>query len=263
MSGLQGRSVVVTRSRDDAARLAARLVERGARPVLFPTIDVRPLGDTDQLDAQLLRLADGEFDWIVFTSAHAVAHTWARAEALGLTLLPSVRIAAIGPATRDAMEALGLPTSAVPAVYRAAALPAALPDANGRRVLLPISDIGRDEAADRLRGAGARVVEVTAYRTVPAAPDEQGLARLRAGVDAVTFTSPSTVHNFERLLATEARAVLSRAVVICIGPTTAAAAQAIGADVLVAPVHTTEGMIDLLDAHFSRHAVGGISWSEA
>lgn len=253
MSALRGRTIVVTRPRGDGERLAARLAERGARPVLFPTIDVRPLDDPRPLDEELHRLPT--FDWVIFTSAHAVAHTWARAKALGLTFPPTTRIAAIGPATREALETRGLSTSVVPPVYRGAALPDALPDVQGRRMLLPISDIGRDETADRLRLAGASVVEVTAYRTVPAAPDEDGLARLRLGVDAVMFTSPSTVQNFGLLLQAEAIAVLSRTAVVCIGPTTAEAARTIGVDALVASVHTTDGMIALLDKHFARRAV--------
>jgi uroporphyrinogen-III synthase len=253
MSALCGRTVVVTRPRIDGERLATRLAERGARAVLFPTIDVRPVEDPRALDEELHRLPT--FDWIVFTSAHAVAHTWTRAHALGIVFPPATRIAAIGPATREALNERGLSTCVVPPVYRGAALPDVLPDVRGHRMLLPLSDIGRDEAADGLRRAGATVVSVTAYRTLPAAPDEEGLARLRLGVDAVLFTSPSTVQNFERLLRSEAIAVLSRAAVVCIGPTTADAARTIGVDTLVAPVHTTDGMLALLEENFARRAV--------
>lgn len=250
MSALCGRTIVVTRPRTDGERMAARLVERGAKPVLFPTIDVRPLDDPRALDEELLRLRT--FDWVIFTSAHAVEHTWARANALGISFPTATRIAAIGPATREALNARGVSTCVVPQVYRGTALPGALRDVQGCRMLLPRSDIGRDEAAEGLRHAGATVVAVTAYRTLPAAPDEEGLARLRLGVDAVLFTSPSTVQNFERLLRSETIAVLSRAAVVCIGPTTADAARAIGVEALVSPTHTTDGMIAVLEEHFGR-----------
>lgn len=245
--------MVVTRPRDGGERLAIALAGRGARPVLFPTIEIHPVADPTAVDMELHRL--DSFDWLIFTSANAVTHTWARVQALGVRLPAAIRVAAVGPATAGALDALGIQVSAVPTVYQGEALPAALGSLAGLRILLPRADIGREETARVLRDAGAKVVDRTVYNTVPAAPDETGLAELRAGVDAVTFTSPSTVRNFDALLGREAQTVLSRTVLACIGPTTAdALRQCRFGTPLLAAQATADGLVDLLDGYFARIA---------
>jgi len=253
MSGLQGRTVVITRSRAQAAPLAQALAARGAIPVFFPTIDIRPLEDYAALD-RALKHAD-QYAWIVFTSANAVTAVWERLQALGQTgLAASGRIAAVGPATAAALARRGAPIGAMPADSRGAAIARSLGNLAGRRVLLPRADIGREDTGEALREAGAAVEEVVAYHTTLAATDPGALASLRGKVDAVTFTSPSTVRNFVRLVGPEAGALLSRSLVACIGPVTAAAVTELGlAPPLQAPRATGEALLDLLEAHFTAH----------
>jgi uroporphyrinogen-III synthase len=255
--GLDGRIVVVTRARGQHQELAGLLEAEGAVPLLFPTIAFRPARDLTALDAALRDVH--HYDWLVFTSANAVSHVWDRFAALGgATMPPTVRIAAVGPATARALAERGSPVSAVPDAHRGSALAGALGDLAGRRVLLPRADIGRDETLDALRAAGAEVVAVTAYHTVPAEPDAAGLAALRSGVDAVTFTSPSTVHNFVALLSDEAALLLRRTTVACIGPTTADAVTALGlAPPLMAPTATASSLVAALAGHFRRAAPAG------
>lgn len=255
MNGLQGKSVVVTRARAQAAPFVQALAARGAIPIPFPTIDIRPLDDTAALD-RALEGAD-QYAWIVFTSVNTVTAVWERLGAAGLAAIPgSGRIAAIGPATAAALAGRGVEVGAMPADFQGAAIAATLGRLAGLRVLLPRADLGREETAEALRQAGAVVEEVVAYHTTPAAPDPGGLAALRGGVDAVTFTSPSTVRNFVTLVGPDARDLLARSLVACIGPVTAAAVTELGlAPPLQASLSTGEALLDALEGHFASQAV--------
>ncbi|MDQ7029779.1 MAG: uroporphyrinogen-III synthase [Ardenticatenia bacterium] len=224
---LDGKRVLVTRARRQARPLAERLRAEGAEPVLLPTIEIVPPADGyAALDAALRAL--DTFDWVIFTSVNGVAHTCARLEALGLRAhaLNRLGVAAIGPATARALQGRGVRVDVIPPTYVAEAVLEVLPlDAN-MRVLLPRADTARPALREGLQAAGARVVEVTAYRTVPAQLDPGLLARLEQSVDVLTFTSGSTVRHFVALLGAErARTLAHDAVVAAIGPITARVAQ--------------------------------------
>jgi len=251
MSGLEGRSVVITRSRAQAEPFAQALSARGAIPILFPTIEIRPLDDCSALDDALTHL--DQYDWIVFTSANTVSAVWDRLRAIGRTNLAGARrIAAVGPATGAELVERGAAIDAVPTTFRGAAIADALGRLDDQRVLLPRADIGREETAEALRDAGAVVDEVVAYQTVMPVSDRFGLTALRAGVDAITFTSPSTVHNFVSLVGPDSPKLLARSVVACIGPVTAAAVTDLGlAQPLQAHHSTSQGLIEILEAHFA------------
>jgi uroporphyrinogen-III synthase len=256
VSGLTGRTVVVTRPQDQAEPLAAAVRRLGGIPIPFPTIATRPLADPAPLDAAIAAL--DHCAWIVFTSANAVRFFVERLRAVRPAGLPAtVRNAAVGPATARALDALGVWVDAVPAEFLGSAIAGALGDVRGRTVLVPRADIGRDETIEALRAAGARVLDVTAYHTVPAAPNPRGWRALEAGADAVTFTSPSTVRNFFALAGDDAaRRVLAPAAIACIGPTTAEAARAAGLTVHVQPAaYTVEALVEALDLHFCETAV--------
>lgn len=260
MSGLVGRTVVVTRSREQAASLCAALRERGATPVAFPTITARPVPDPWPVDAAIAGL--GAYDWTVFTSANGVRFFCDRLEAAHRAFPPALRVAAVGSATAESLAGRGLPVHAMPGEFRGARLAAAMGDLSGRRVLLARADLGREETAEALRAAGAKVHDLTVYLTVPAGPDPEGRRAVEAGVDAVTFTSPSTVRNFLALTGDGALRLLEGAVVACIGPTTAEAARALGLAVQVQPAtYTVNALVEALDAYFSTMspvAPGGV-----
>jgi uroporphyrinogen III methyltransferase/synthase len=254
MTGLTGRRVLVTRPRDQAASLCRRLRERYAIPVVFPTIAIRA-ADAAELDAELRHL-DG-FDWLVFTSVNGVRFVADRLAAVRPEgVPPTVRVAAVGSATARAAVEHGLPVHAVPDAFTGTAIPAALGDLRGRAVLLPRADIGREETGAALRAAGATLTEVVAYHTVPETPNADEWRGLRAGVDAVTFTSPSAVRHFAALLDDGERRRLDRAVIACIGGTTAAAARAVGFEVHTQPgTSTVDGLVAALDAHFTMASI--------
>lgn len=246
---LFGRRVVVTRAREQASDLRARLEALGADVVELPSIAVRPLPFT------LPDLAG--YAWVVFTSANGVAAFFERGLApLGLDAraLAGCRVAAIGPGTADALAARGIGADLVPERAVAEALVDAFPDPApafpGERVLLPRAAVARDVLPDGLRERGYAVEIVPVYETVPGEPDPGELAAVRRGeVDAITFASSSTVTNLLNLLGAPPDPQPS---VIAIGPVTAATAAEAGLRVDgVASDHTIEGVVDALLRHFA------------
>jgi uroporphyrinogen III methyltransferase/synthase len=236
---LFGRTVVVTRAKEQAPALAARLADLGAQVVEIPTIEIEPAADWRPLDAAIARLES--FDWLLFTSANGVRFFLERLEASARDLRSiRGRICAIGPATAAALAALHLKVDLMPEEYVAESVVKAFEKIplEGARVLLPRAAVARDLIPVELEKLGARVVVVEAYRTVPARgatwPED-----LRP--DWVLFTSSSTVENFVLLFGAEC---LRGARVASIGPVTSAAARRLGIDVAVeAASHTTNGLV--------------------
>ena len=257
---LHGKRVLVTRPAEQAGEFIQDLRNLGADPVVCPTIRIVPPEDIRPLQAAVERLS--EYDWVIFTSVNGVRFFCeqpgvggpASDPAAPIPYPPSpipqrVRLAAIGPATADALAGHGLSVAFVPDQYEAESIVDGIGDVRGQRILLPRADIARRALVEGLAAKGAEVHEVTAYRTVPASPaDLEALLGQELAIDIATFTSPSTVHNFVALLEDGLiQRVLGRAVVACIGPITARAAQAEGLHVdLVAPEHTTSGLLQAI-----------------
>ena len=247
---LDGKRIVVTRVAADAGALAGRLAALGAVPVVVPVIEIGPPPDPAAFDAALARA--GGYDGVVFTSANGVRAAFERLGALGLGPDPfaGVRVACVGPATADALEARGVAASFVPTEYVAEALADELPDVAGRRLLLLQAEDARPVLAGRLRARGAIVEVVAAYTTRGAPHGDAARAALEAGADAVTFTAASTVARF--LALPGAPALLARAAVACIGPVTADAARRHGLRVAVeADPHTLGGLVAGLVAYYA------------
>jgi uroporphyrinogen-III synthase len=236
---LEGRVVLVTRPVAQSEELADRLTALGAEVLLAPTIEVVPPDPGGPLDRAIAQAADGRFDWVVFTSASGVRAWTTRAEALGRAP-PRARLAAVGDATAGMLREVGLEPDLVPETYTTAALGAAFPSGRGR-LLLARADLATSELEAVLRTKGWTPLRVDAYRvrSVHALP-ERTVSALREGrVDAVTFTSPSTVDGFVRVAGQP-----SGLAVVCIGPVTAAAAEAAGYRVdEIADPHTSEGLL--------------------
>jgi len=249
---LAGRRIVVTRPNDDP-RLRILLEAEGAEVVEFPTIRIVPPADYGPLDTALRGLSG--YTWVVFTSRNGVAGLFRRMAALGLppAALGGRCLAVIGPGTEEALRDRGFRAAVSPAEFRAEALVVALAgyDLRGVRVLIPRAAVARDVLPRGLRARGAAVDVVSAYRTEPAGPAGRirhliAAARTRR-LDAVTFTSPSTVRQFLRLAGPEAPRVLAGAIVACIGPVTAEAARESGLRVgAVATTYTLAGLVGAL-----------------
>jgi uroporphyrinogen-III synthase len=270
---LQGKRVLVTRTRDQASVLSEQLRDLGAIPIEFPTIRIVPPQDWRDLDAALRRLYEPHensasfYNWLVFTSANGVTICCERLRTLGYdpATLQNVRVAAIGPATAAALASYGIATNLVPAEYIAEGVAAALiEDAEkcgnplaGQRILLARAAEARKVLVTALQEAGAQVDEVAAYYThTVARDDESGRAILdmlrQRQLDILTFTSSSTVRNFnvwlqdtmqdDGLLKQET--LLAYPTLACIGPITAQTARELGLRVdLEAKEFTIDGLV--------------------
>jgi hydroxymethylbilane synthase len=242
---LEGKRVLVTRSREQAPELVALLRERGAVPVLLPLIRTEAAGDPKRIASAVAELSS--YDWIVFTSVNGVRHFFEHLRGLPFAR----RTAAVGPATAQALEALDAAPSFVPSEHTGAALAKGLLEREGEpsrlRVLIPCAQEHDEEAARALRGVGAVVTELTVYRTVAEEQKPDELAALAGGVQAALFLSGSAARAAGGLADR-----LSGAVVGCIGPSTAEAAREAGIRVDVVPdEHTSEALVDALEERFS------------
>jgi uroporphyrinogen III methyltransferase / synthase len=235
-STLAGRRIVITRPEPDADRLAERLRALGATPVVVPAIRIE-FTDPPELDDALARIAG--YDWVIFTSRNGVEAVFRRTRSIA-----GPRVAAIGPATAQALREHGVESDLMPDEYVAEAVLDALGDVAGCRCLLPRADIAREALATGLAARGAVVHEIAAYRTRPITEPRADLGP----VDAVTFTSSSTVRGF-----LAGGPVPGGARIVCIGPITARTARECGLAVsTVAEAYTEDGLIAALQAAFTH-----------
>jgi uroporphyrinogen-III synthase len=250
---LAGLTVLVPRARDQAGDLSALLRARGAEPLEVPTIEIRPVASTAELDRAVGDLAAGRFDWVVLTSVNGVAAVRARAEALGHgpAAVTTAKVAAVGPATEAALRLWGVEPDLVPEVATTAALGAAFaarPAASGSgRVLLARADLANPELAATLRDKGWAASEVVAYHTVPVGTlDPAARRRLDGGeVDWVAFTASSTVTGFLRGYGGPPPPGVR---VAAIGPVTAGTARSAGIRVAAtAADHTIGGLVAAIE----------------
>lgn len=264
MSSLQRKRILVTRPRQQAHALLDRLAGLGAVPVAFPVIAVAPVEDPAPLDAAIASL--DAFQWVIFTSANGVEAFWERLAAGGKDgrALAGIKVAAIGPVTRQALLERGVEPCFVPQEYVAEAIVAGMGDVNGQRILLPRADIARQALADELQKRGALPTELASYRTQAVRPAPAALAELRAGVDVVTFTSSSTVRSFVQILEQEDIRLSSQTVIACIGPITATTACQLGLRVdLVAEEYTSAGLVEALVEYFEKLQKPGLPVDES
>lgn len=270
MTSLTGKRILVTRPRAQAADLCDKLAALGAEPILFPSIEIAPMDDYSALDQAIAAL--DKYQWIIFTSVNGVAAFWERLDLTGLKDLSGLpcKFAAIGPATANALEQRGVRAEFIPEEYVAERILDGVGNVAGQWILLPRADIAREALAVELSRRGAIVHEIAVYRTLPAAPDPQGLMELRRGVDAITFTSSSTVRNFVALLSGSTKYIdaanyrrmghdgipmpsLNRAAIACIGPITAQTAREVGLPVdVMAREYTMQGLVAALVEYFSH-----------
>ena len=242
MSGgvLDGKVVLVTRPEPQGAELAERLGDLGAEAIEAPAIVIEGPKPGGLLDRAVRDAAGGAYDWVIFTSAVGVVSWFERADATDEGP-PRGRSAAVGDTTADALRFRGVEPDLVPAAFTTAALGEAFPAGTGR-VLLARADLATDELEQVLRAKGWTPARVDAYRTrqAEALPDPARGALERGEVDAVTFTSPSTVEGFVRLAG-----VPDGVVAVAIGPVTGEAARRTGFRVAEeADPHTEDGLVD-------------------
>ena len=252
---LFGRTIVVTRARSQSATLSDRLGALGADVVEIPATRIEPL-DSPAISESIERLSD--YQWVIFTSQTAVTFFWKALRATGrdARALAGVKLAAVGPATADALLDVGIVTDLSPERFVAEALLDALRDRGdvcGARVLYATAEGAREVLSEGLAELGAAVDRVHLYRSVANAEGADALRRrIAAGVDMVTFTSASSVSAFTNAVGGDAAAGVRGA---SIGPITTAAARAVGIDVVVeASDSTIPGLVSAIVDHFANEA---------
>jgi uroporphyrinogen III methyltransferase/synthase len=249
---LYGWKVLVPRTKEQAGAMSERLASYGAVPVEVPTIAVEPPRTPTQMERAIKGLVTGRYEWIIFTSTNAVRAVREKFEEFGLDAraFAGVKIACVGEATADAVRAFGIKPELLPSGEQSSeGLLADFPPYDEvldpiDRVLLPRADIATETLAAGLRELGWEIDDVTAYRTVRAAPPAAEIrdAIKSGGFQAVCFTSSSTVRNLVGI----AGKPHARTVVACIGPQTAATAKEFGLRVDVQP--ETASVPALIDA---------------
>ena len=256
---LYGWTVLVPRTKDQAGEMSDRLVSHGALPIEVPTIAVEPPRSPAQMERAVKGLVDGRFQWVVFTSTNAVRAVWEKFNEFGLDAraFSGVKIACVGQATADKVRAFGINPELVPSGEQSSlGLLDEFPPYDDifdpvNRVLLPRADIATETLAEGLRERGWEIEDVTAYRTVRAAPPPAQTREMikTGGFDAVCFTSSSTVRNLVGI----AGKPHARTIVACIGPKTAETAAEFGLRVDVQPETAAVGpLVEALAEHAAR-----------
>lgn len=260
---LYGWRVLVPRTKDQAGAMSDRLAVHGAIAEEVPTIAVEPPRSPAQMERAVKGLVDGRYQWVVFTSTNAVRAIWEKFAEFGLDAraFSGVKIACVGTATAEKVRGFGIVPELVPSIEEATTSSAEglleiFPPYDDvldpvDRVLLPRADIATETLAAGLRERGWEIDDVTAYRTVRAAPPPAPIreAIKTGGFDAVCFTSSSTVRNLVGI----AGKPHARTIVACIGPATAETAREFGLRVDVQPDEArVPTLVDALAAHAAR-----------
>ncbi|HOO72780.1 MAG TPA: uroporphyrinogen-III C-methyltransferase [Spirochaetota bacterium] len=257
---LFGKSIVVTRSREQSSDLVAGLLELGARVIEAPSIKIIPPEDRGPVTRALNNL--GAYDWIVFTSANGVDYFFRYLGEAGLDsrALAGSRVCAIGPGTANRLLGRGITADLVPARFISSGIIeelAARDEIKGKKFLLPRADIAPGDLSRELAEKGAALVDdITIYCTVreDIPPDSETASLLQnRAVDCVTFTSSSTAKNFASILNGLGVTDFSGFRCAAIGPITAETARGLGFSVdCASEEHSIPGLIRSLIQFFNR-----------
>lgn len=261
---LKGRVVVITRAKAQARETAELLERLGAEVIHVPTIEFVEPADWTQVDSAIENLS--RYDWVLFTSANGVRFFFQRLSQADLQepvipgrvrMFEGVNVLAIGPATARALEAAGSPAALIAEDSRAEGVLHTIVEAlggegflSGKRFLIPRAELARELLPDELRRLGAVVDTIVVYRTVRPECDGSEIVRIftESRVDAIVFTSSSTVSNFSAIVGSDdLSGLLADVVVACIGPVTAETAARHGLrNVLQPDAFTADALVEAL-----------------
>lgn len=251
---LFGRGIVITRPEAQTEEFLDLLHAEGARTYLFPTIKITPPEDFRDLDRAIANIET--YHWLIFTSANAVRFFFQRLQESKHDLrdLKGVHICAIGPTTAREVEKFGISVDLVPETFTSEGILDAFKhqDMTGKSVLIPRAEKARDVLPQGLLHAGARVDCMTAYRTVSSGKRKSELdGWIKEGlVDVITFTSPSTVENFIKIMGTD-YLLPTKVKIACIGPVTAEATRKAGLNVdILQERYTVPALVQRLVQYF-------------
>lgn len=267
---LFGWRILVPRTKEQSASLADQLRSYGATPELVPTISVEPPRTPQQMERAVKGLVTGRYEWVAFTSTNAVKAVREKFEEYGLDAraFAGVKIAAVGEQTAAAVRAFGVQPDLVPERQQSSeGLLEVWPPYDATldpidRVLLPRADIATETLVAGLKELGWEVDDVTAYRTVRAAPPPAPIreAIKGGGFDAVLFTSSSTVRNLVGI----AGKPHATTVIAVIGPQTACTAEEHGLRVDVrAPKASASALVAALASYGAKRRLAAVEAGEA
>ena len=257
---LFGKTIVVTRSREQASEFADQLHESGAHVIEFPTIEITKPDSIKPLDEAIKNI--NGYHWLVFTSINGVDAFFQRLFELGKDIrdLKGIKLCAIGPATEEGIRRYHLQVNCRPPKFVAESVVEELKKVTsikGERFLLPRADIARSFLPEELQKLGGEVTDLVAYKTVMAQPKDINLLdKMKKGeIHMVTFTSSSTVRNFLQIIGEKDVAALNKYVqFVSIGPITTQTAEEMGLRVAIkAKEYTIPGLVDaILESTISR-----------
>jgi len=258
-SALTGVRVAITHDKEQAQDQGDLFAALGAEVLFYPCIELIPYDQDDSLDHALRDAAAGKYDWLVLNDADTawVVGDRIRAANIQPDQIPRrLKVATIGCMTElYTKEFIGLDSAFAPEVYTPEYVAEALRLGPGERVLLPQSSMTRASLAHCLRGTGAEVTAINAYRTVIGKGGDPVPVLLWEGqIDAITFTFPTAVRYFVKRLEYEGgnKAMLDDVCIACIGPLTAAAAGDYGFHVSLVPKqHTIAGLVQAVNDYFA------------
>ena len=241
-SPLQGKTILVTRTEEQAAEFVKLLEQLGASVILYPTIQIVPPASWAGCDKAIANIKN--YDAIVLTSMNAAEKFFARvilSNNGAAKLIAEKTVYAVGEKTRSAVEKYNIPVAAMPAVYDAKhlAISLARTDVKGRRFLFPKGNLAGTVITFALQEHGAVVDEVIVYETIEPSHTDAESVRLKLQkneIDVVTFFSPYSISNF---LATIPEDLLEDVAIAVIGHTTASAAKNVSLPVHIVAEHAT------------------------
>ena len=245
---LFGKTIVVTRSRQQASELVEKLSELGANTLEFPTIRFEPPEDPAPMEQAARGLA--RYDWVVFTSPNAVERFFATVDAVGIDSrsLSGCKVFSIGPGTTAHLAERGIRPDLTPQRFTSAGIFEALSgegEVAGKRFLLPRADLAGADLPQQLKAAGADVDDIISYRTLPGEPAPEIIEALRDGeVDMVTFTSSSTARNFANIVREQLGGLPDGVQYASIGPETSKTAREEKLEIALQPQdHTIDALV--------------------
>ena len=240
---LKGRTILVTQAESQSERFTSLLKRKGARVLVCPTIEIHPYKDPAHQD--IFKQLEA-YDWVVFMSQNAVHYFFERLKELNLkkTKLRGKRVAALGKTTREALKSNKLRVHLVPTIYKSESLASAFKGKiEDKRFLIVSAREGRTVLHEALKNKGALVDSLHLYETVMPTHHAASLMKYvcEERIDAVTFTSPSTVNNFVKLLNPnrDLRRHLETLIIATLGDVTAEAVENHGLRVRVRPSEFT------------------------
>ena len=242
---LSGKHIVLTRALHQNAKFANDLIALGAIPIIFPTIEIKTITDPALIDKAISNISD--YSFIIFTSANAAEIFINRYQFItGTHILPKeIKTIAVGKSTASVLASFGIENSKVPEAFMSKEIPAILGDITGNKILIPCSALAKEDLKLNLENKGAEVHSIAIYDNQ--IPESIDLSVLDQPIDYLTFTSPSTVDGWIKIMADSKLNLPEYTCIVAIGEITAEAAKSAGLKVdVIAKEHTTDGMISAM-----------------